>query len=143
MKRSSRRVRRIDKKPRARKQVRGSLVRGGRPAALLRDVRQTIASARERVARQVNEELVALYWAVGTRVRKDLLKARRADYGQEIVSALGRELSTEFGDGFSASNLWHMVRFSEVFPDENILYALRRELSWTHFRRLIYIEDAL
>ena len=128
--------------PRAAKQSR-NLVRAGTPAALLRDLRRTIAGARERVARQVNEELVGLYWTVGTRVRKDLLRARRADYGQEIVSALGRQLSAEFGDGFSAKNLWHMVRFSEVFTDEKIVSALRRQLSWTHFKKLTYLEDPL
>lgn len=52
-------------------------------------------------------------------------------------------MRTEFGDGFSDKNLWNMVRFAETFPDEKIVYALRRELSWTHFRRLIYIEDGL
>ena len=85
------------------------------PKALLCDLRELIATARERVARQVNEELVALCWRVGKRIREDLLQAERAEYGKKIVSALGRELSAEFGDGFSDKNLWHMVRFVEAF----------------------------
>jgi hypothetical protein len=52
-------------------------------------------------------------------------------------------LSAEYGRGFTANNLFHMIRFAEVFPDESIVYALRRELSWTHFRELIYIDDDL
>jgi hypothetical protein len=80
------------------------------PAALLRDLRDLIARARERVARQVNEELVALYWNVGKRIREDLLKSKQAEYGKQIVSAVGRELSAEFGDGFSEKNLRHMIR---------------------------------
>jgi predicted nuclease of restriction endonuclease-like (RecB) superfamily len=110
---------------------------------LLRELRHAITGARERVARQVNEELVALYWSVGTRIRRDLLGRRRAGYGQQILSALGTELSAEFGTGFSSKNLWNTVRFAEVFPDEAIVYALRRQLTWTHFRRLIYLDDPL
>jgi hypothetical protein len=47
-------------------------------------------------------------------------------------------LSAEFGNGFSEKSLRHMVRFAEVFPDEQIVSALRRQLGWTHslFRRL-------
>ena len=110
---------------------------------LLRELRALITTARERVARQVNEELVTLYWTVGKRVRTHILQARRAPYGDQIVHALSRELSAEFGDSFSARNLWHMVRFAEAFGDEKIVYALRTQLSWTHFRRLISVDDPL
>ncbi|MBI4880215.1 MAG: DUF1016 domain-containing protein [Planctomycetes bacterium] len=113
------------------------------PVHLLRELRDLITGVRERVARQVNEELVALYWLVGKRIREDVLKAKRADHGQRIVSALGRELSAEFGEGFSEKNLRHMVRFAEVFEDEQIVSALRGQLSWTHFKRLVYLDDPL
>ncbi len=113
------------------------------PEALLHDLRDLIATTRERVARQVNEELVALYWTVGKRIREDLLKFKRAEYGRQTVSALGRQLSAEFGDGFSDKSLRHMVRFAEAFPDDGIVSALRRQLGWTHFKRIIYIDDAL
>lgn len=56
---------------------------------------------------------------------------------------MSRELTIEFGQGFSEKNLWHMIRFAEVFPDELILSALRRELSWTHFKQIIYLDDPL
>jgi predicted nuclease of restriction endonuclease-like (RecB) superfamily len=64
-------------------------------------------------------------------------------YREGIVSALGRQLTAEYGRGFSEKSLWHMVRFAEVFPDEAIVSALRRELSWTHFKEIIYIDDPL
>ena len=57
-------------------------------------------------ARQVNSALVLLYWRVGKRIRQDILKERRADYGRQIVSAVGRELTAEFDQGFSEKNLW-------------------------------------
>ena len=113
------------------------------PAALIRDLRKLITTAREQVARQVNEELITLYWMVGKRIREDVLESKRAQYGKRIVSALGRELSREFGDGFSEKNLRHMIRFSVTFEDMKIVSSLRRQLSWTHFKKLIYIEDCI
>jgi predicted nuclease of restriction endonuclease-like (RecB) superfamily len=110
---------------------------------LLGDLRQLIAEARQDVARQVNSALVLLYWRVGKRIRQDILKEKRAEYGARIVSALGRQLEREFGRGFDEKSLRHMVRFAEAFPDEQIVSALRRQLGWTHFKRIIYLDDPL
>ncbi len=110
---------------------------------LLGDLRALIEAAREQTARAVNSALVGLYWHIGTRIRQDVLKKNRAGYGAEIVSALGRELTDQYGRGFSEKNLWHMLRFAEAFPDEHIVSALRRELSWTHFKEITYLDDPL
>jgi hypothetical protein len=99
------------------------------PKALVKDLWDLIEEARQDVARQVNSALVLLYWRVGKRIRQDILKEKRAEYGEQIVSAVSRELAAEFGQGFSEKNLWHMIRFAEVFPDEEIVSALQRELS--------------
>jgi predicted nuclease of restriction endonuclease-like (RecB) superfamily len=56
---------------------------------------------------------------------------------------VSRELAAEFGQGFSEKNLWHMIRFVEVFRNEETVSALRRELSWTHFKQIIYLDDPL
>ena len=112
-------------------------------ASLVRDVRELIQTAREQVARQVNAALVTLYWHIGRRIRQDILKEKRAEYGARILSALGRELTAEFGAGYTDRNLASMVKFAEAFPHENILHALRTKLSWTHFRQLIYLEEPL
>ena len=113
------------------------------PKALLKDLRELIATARQDVARQVNSALVLLYWRVGKRIHQDILKEERAEYGEQIVSAVSRELAAEFGQGLSEKNLWHMIRFVEVFPNEEIVSALRRQLSWTHFKQIIYLDDPL
>ncbi|HPD16538.1 MAG TPA: PDDEXK nuclease domain-containing protein [Planctomycetota bacterium] len=110
---------------------------------LLGDIRSLIESARERTARAVNAGLVTLYWSIGARIRQDILRERRAGYGEQIVSALSRQLVAEYGSGFSAKSLHHMVRFAEAFPDERIVSALRRQLSWTHFKQIIYLDDPL
>jgi hypothetical protein len=111
--------------------------------ALFQDLRSLIIEARQVVARQVNFALVLLYWQVGKRIRQDILKEKRADYGEEIVSTLSAQLVSEFGSSFSTRNLWHMLRFAEVFPDEKIVNALSTQLGWTHFRHIIALDDPL
>jgi len=110
---------------------------------LLKDLRELIEAARQDVARQVNSALVLLYWRVGKRIRQDILKEKSAEYGEDIVATLSRELTKEFGPGFTARNLANMVRFAEVFPDEEILHTLCAKLSWSHFRLIIYLDDDL
>jgi phosphoribosylformimino-5-aminoimidazole carboxamide ribonucleotide (ProFAR) isomerase len=106
-------------------------------------LRGLIASARQEVARQVNSSLVMLYWRVGQRIRKDILKERRAEYGERIVVTLSRQLSQEFGPGWSRRNLFNMVRFADVFDDQKIVHALSAQLGWTHFRHIIYLDDKI
>jgi predicted nuclease of restriction endonuclease-like (RecB) superfamily len=122
-----------------------TLVKADKPVArpLLADVRELIVQAREGVARAVDSGLTTLYWHIGRRVRQDILKQKRAEYGGQIVSALGRQLEMEFGRGFSEKSLRHMIRFVEAFPDFQIVSALLRQLSWTHFVSLIYLDDPL
>ncbi len=110
---------------------------------LFRDLRSLIIEARREVARQVNSALVLLYWRVGERIRQDILKGKRADYGEEVVPTLSAQLISEFGSSFSTRNLWHMIRFAEVFPDEKIVNALSTQLGWTHFRQIIALDDPL
>ena len=111
--------------------------------ALVADLRQLIDAARQRAAVAVNAELTLLYWQIGDRIRRETLGERRAGYGEEIVSALGRQFTAEYGRGFSAKNLRHMIRFAEVFPEEEIVSTLSRQLSWSHFLELIYLKEPL
>ena len=113
------------------------------PKTLLRDLRELIASTRGSVAQAVNSSLVMLYWRIGQRIRQDILKGKRAEYGKETVHALSTELAGEFGSGFSRRNLFNMVRFAEVYPDSEIVHALSAQLTWTHLRKIIYLDDAL
>jgi predicted nuclease of restriction endonuclease-like (RecB) superfamily len=113
------------------------------PPALLKDVRQHIEAARARAAAAVNSEMVRLYWSIGKRIRKDILAYERAAYGEQIVHALSRQLSEEYGPGFGRTNLFYMIRFAETFPDSRIVHALSEQLSWTHLRQIIYLDDPL
>jgi predicted nuclease of restriction endonuclease-like (RecB) superfamily len=113
------------------------------PTALLDDIRRLIVDTRTQVAVAINAGLTLLYWEIGARIRKDILQEKRAEYGEEVVTALARQLEVEFGRGFSRSNLFSMVRFAEVFPDLEIVQALTGQLSWTHFTKIIYLNDQL
>ena len=86
------------------------------PPTLLTDLRALISTTRQRVAQGINSALVLLYWQIGQRIRTDILEEKRAGYGEQIFYALSRKLTLEFGRGFSQANLFHMVRFAEVFP---------------------------
>jgi predicted nuclease of restriction endonuclease-like (RecB) superfamily len=113
------------------------------PKVLLKDLRELIETARQDVARQVNSALVLLYWRIGKRIRQDILKEERAEYGEEIVPTVSAQFVPRFGEGFSKRNLFRMIRFAEVFPDEQIVSTLSRQLGWSHFVEIIPLEDDL
>ena len=85
------------------------------PSALTAEIRQLIEAARQRVAQAVNAGLTVLYWQIGTRIRQDILKKKRAEYGEEILPTLSAKLVPEFGRGYSARNLARMVAMAEAF----------------------------
>ncbi len=113
------------------------------PKLLLADVRSLIEQARTATAQAVNAALVLLYWKIGERIRTDILKEKRASYGEEILPTLSAKLVREYGDGYSERNLARMIRFAEVFPDPQILSALSANLGWSHFVEIIYLKDSL
>jgi len=87
--------------------------------------------------------MTMLYWRIGIRVHGEILRGKRANYGEKIVAAVAARLEREFGRGFGEKNLRRMVQFAELFPDEQIVAALLRELGWTHFTLLLPIKDSL
>lgn len=113
------------------------------PSALLSDVRALILAARQSVATTVNAAIVQLYWHIGQRIRRDILGQKRAEYGQGIVATLSKELTAEFGQGFSVPNLSRMMALAEAFPDGAILSTLSKELGWSHFVELLPLNKPL
>lgn len=110
---------------------------------LVDELRSLIAETRSGVSQAVNDAMVNLYWQVGTRIRTEILKNQRADYGKQICSTLSIKLTAEFGKGFSHPNLAKMLVFAELFPDPQILLTLSRKLSWSHFVELLRLRDEL
>ncbi len=112
-------------------------------ADLIGDIRGLIETARHNVAVTVNVGLTILYWQIGDRIRQDILKEKRAEYGKEIVATLSQELTKEYGNGFTYSALTRMVRFAEAFPDTQIVATLSRQLSWSHFKEILPFKKPL
>jgi len=125
--------------------VRSSSVAPVQPGSkgLLAEVREMILSARQSIATTANAALTMLHWQIGNRIRKDILREKRAEYGEQILSTLSKELEAEFGRGFGRRNLFNMVRFAEVFPDIKIVQSLIAQLGWTHFLHIIRLDDPL
>jgi predicted nuclease of restriction endonuclease-like (RecB) superfamily len=113
------------------------------PPALLGDLRSLIESARTRVAVRVNAELVMLHWHIGRRLREDIMNYGKSVYGEKIVGLVALDLTNAYGRGFSDKSLRHMVRFADAYEEETIVSTLSRQLSWSHFLDLIYIDEPL
>jgi predicted nuclease of restriction endonuclease-like (RecB) superfamily len=109
-------------------------------APLLGSLRQLITDSRQQVLRAVDVVQVQTYWHIGRHIVEfEQDGAQRAAYGQRLLPQLGQALAAEFGRGFDATNLRHMRAFYQAFP---IRDAVRRELSWTHYRLLLRVDSA-
>jgi len=106
---------------------------------LLSDIRQVIEQARRRVQQSVNSEMVQTYWHIGRLIVEDEQQGQqRAAYGKQQLQHLSEQLTRDYGKGFDITNLRIMRRFYQSFP---IRDALRLELSWTHYRVLLRLEN--
>jgi hypothetical protein len=74
---------------------------------------------------------------------KENLHGARAAYGKQILVTVSRELTAEYGRGFSYPELTRMVQFPQLFPEESIVVTLSQQLSWSHFHALLPIKDSL
>lgn len=110
---------------------------------LLADLRGLIEQARQHVAQTANSTLTLLYWQVGQRIRREVLGDGRAGYGQQILATLSQELVRDYGKGFNPSALTRMIKFAEVFPNEQIVVSLVRQLSWSHFIEILPLKQPL
>lgn len=110
---------------------------------LFLDVCGIIDNARRRVAVYVNSEICLTKWYVGKRIKEDILYNQRAEYGKRIVKNLAAKLTEKYGSGWSDRSLLHCIRAAYTFTEEEIIYAVRRQFSWTHIRSLMFVEDSL
>lgn len=110
---------------------------------LFREISTLIAGSKQRFLIKANTELVMLYWYIGTKLNSYILKNERAGYGKEIVKKLSIQLILKFGKGWDEKTLRHSLRCAEIFTEVQIVSAVRRQLSWTHIKTIIYIKDEL
>lgn len=110
---------------------------------LVKEISLYIEESKQQLAITVNATLSLLYWQIGKRINEEILQNQRAEYGKEIVSALSEQLTIDYGSGWSKRQLHHCIRFAEVFPDFEIVHTLCSQLSWSHIRMIIPMQDTL
>jgi predicted nuclease of restriction endonuclease-like (RecB) superfamily len=133
-------------KSRAQKVVPGAVAKmpvASDEAALLVDLRTLIQSARQRIATAAYSTQTLLCWHMGRRLASEHLQGGRAAYGKQILVTVSRELTADYGRGFSHTELTRMVQFAQAFPEEAIVVTLSQQLSWSHFHALLPIKDPL
>lgn len=109
-------------------------------SAVYQQIREVLVQARARAWQAVNAEMVPAYWKVGRLIVEEEQRGKaRAEYGKGLIKGLSSRLTVEFGRGYDQSNLWNMRAFYLAYPK---IDALRRELTWTHYRLLLRVEKA-
>lgn len=108
------------------------------------EIREMLQNARLQTYTAVNSIMTQTYWKIGKRIVEQEQEGKeRADYGSFLIKNLSIALTKEFGQGLSVANLWNFRQFYLVFPEESILYTMCRELTWSHIRLIMRIDNVL
>lgn len=100
-----------------------------------------IEQGKQKIAIAANSTLTLLFWHLGNRINEEVLHNERAKYGKRIIEIISVELENKYGRNFNEKNIRRMVRFSQEFPDFNILPTLSAKLSWSHFIELFPLKS--
>ena len=109
-------------------------------STLYNNIKSIIDTSKEQAIIQVNNTMILSYWQIGERLKKEILKEKRATYGKEVVKKISEKLTLEYGRGYSRSNLERMMKLYTLF-DKEICATLSHKLSWSHFIEFIKIKD--
>ena len=101
-------------------------------------IKHILLEARNKVYQTANFAMVEAYWNIGKSIVEQQGGEEKAEYGVRLIAELSKQMSTDFGKGFTVANLKNMRQFYLTFPKS---YALRSELSWTHYRLLMRVEN--
>lgn len=105
------------------------------------DVCHIIDGAKTRVATYLNTEICMTNWYVGKRIKEDVLYNQRAEYGKQVLKKLANQLINRYGSGWQYQKLQQCVRAAYAFTEEEIMYAVRTQLTWTHIRSLMGVKE--
>ncbi|MDE7094960.1 MAG: PDDEXK nuclease domain-containing protein, partial [Anaeroplasmataceae bacterium] len=101
-------------------------------------IKKILSSARAKVYSTANFTMVEAYWEIGKSIVEKQGGNTTAEYGAKLIEELSKQMTKDFGKGFTVANLKNMRQFYLAFP---IRYALRSQLSWTHYRMIMRVED--
>jgi len=110
---------------------------------LFNEISILISKAKIQVRANLNYEMVLLYWNIGKYIRIELYSKLEKEYGRKTISNLSKQLTSEYGKGYSRSNLFNMIKLYDSFTDENIIQTLSGLLSWSHFIEILKIDDSI
>lgn len=102
------------------------------------EIRNILTTARNKVYQTANFAMVEAYWNIGKSIIVEQGGNEKADYGTGLLKELSKQMTQDFGKGFTVANLKNMRQFYLTFPNS---YALRSELSWTYYRLLMRVEN--
>ena len=102
------------------------------------EIKKILTEARNKVYQTANFAMVEAYWQIGKSIIEEQNGEERAEYGTGLLKELSKQMTQDFGKGFTVANLKNMRQFYLTFPNG---YALRSELSWTHYRLLMRVEN--
>lgn len=106
------------------------------------DIRTILSEARKSTARAINTTMTVAYWLIGKRIVVEEQKGEdRAAFGDNLLKSLSKDLTAEFGNGFSYPNLYKMRQFYQTYRDSEILSTLCIKLSWSHNRLIMRVAD--
>lgn len=106
------------------------------------DIRTILQQARNKAYSAVNYAMVEAYWSIGKRVVEEEQKGKgRAEYGANLIKNLSIALNAEFGKGFSIANLKNFRQFYLTFKDDQKGYTLCSQLSWSHIRLIMRLDN--
>ncbi|MEW5938573.1 MAG: DUF1016 N-terminal domain-containing protein [Chloroflexota bacterium] len=109
---------------------------------LVTDIQHIIRAARQKSYAAVNFAMVEAYWQIGRRIVNEEQRGKnRAEYGAQLIKSLSKSLTDEFGKGFSVPNLKSFRQFFLTFPDVEIGYTLCSQLSWSHCRLIMRVDN--
>ena len=106
--------------------------------SVYKEIRELVIQSRGRIYRAINNEMVNLYWSIGKMIVEKQNGEDRAKYGDLLIEKISKNLTAEFGKGFSKRNLERMRKFYMCYP---IATTLLSQLSWSHYLELIKIDD--
>lgn len=101
-------------------------------------IKRILSEARNKVYQTANFAMVEAYWNIGKSIVEQQDGYEKAEYGSRLIAELSKQMTIDFGKGFTPTNLKYMRQFYLTFPNS---HALRDELSWTHYRLLMRVEN--
>lgn len=108
----------------------------------IQEIKQILTQARHKTYQAINFAMVEAYWNIGKKIVLEEQNGNdRADYGKEIIKTIAKELTKEFGKGYSQRTLWEIRQFYMYFQDFEIVRTLSAQLSWSHYQRVLRVSN--